>query len=132
MSRILHITLKKKWFDMELSGEKPEEYRELKKHWLVRLVEFGGKVEQKQIDDILCAMRNNPNIEEVMEHFNLKFKQYDIVHAVHGYGDHRPSFDAEFLSIEVRTGRPEWGAVEGEVYFVTKLGKILAKRNVEK
>jgi hypothetical protein len=30
---ILHLTLKKKWFDMILSGEKKEEYREIKKYW---------------------------------------------------------------------------------------------------
>lgn len=31
--RILHLTLKKKWFDMILSGEKKEEYREMKSYW---------------------------------------------------------------------------------------------------
>ena len=29
MSKILHLTLKKKWFDMIASGEKKEEYREM-------------------------------------------------------------------------------------------------------
>ena len=31
--RVLHLTLKKKWFDMILSGEKKEEYREMKPYW---------------------------------------------------------------------------------------------------
>lgn len=35
--RILHLTLKKKWFDMIASGEKREEYRELKPYWHSRL-----------------------------------------------------------------------------------------------
>lgn len=35
--RILHLTLKKKWFDMILSGEKTEEYREIKPYWNKRL-----------------------------------------------------------------------------------------------
>ena len=35
--RILHLTLKKKWFDMIAGGEKREEYRELKPYWLKRL-----------------------------------------------------------------------------------------------
>jgi len=35
--RILHLTLKKKWFDMIASGEKREEYRELKPYWHKRL-----------------------------------------------------------------------------------------------
>mgnify|MGYP003624482177 CR=1 FL=1 len=37
MSNILHLTLHKKWFDMILSGEKREEYREIKPYWDKRL-----------------------------------------------------------------------------------------------
>jgi hypothetical protein len=36
--RILHLTLKKKWFDMIASGEKREEYREMKPYWHKRLL----------------------------------------------------------------------------------------------
>jgi hypothetical protein len=35
--KILHLTLKKKWFDMIASGEKREEYREIKPYWDKRL-----------------------------------------------------------------------------------------------
>ena len=35
--KILHLTLKKKWFDMILSGVKKEEYRECKPYWNIRL-----------------------------------------------------------------------------------------------
>jgi hypothetical protein len=35
--KILHLTLKKKWYDMILSGEKLEEYRETKEYWSTRL-----------------------------------------------------------------------------------------------
>lgn len=35
--KILHLTLKKKWFDMIASGEKTEEYREIKPYWNKRL-----------------------------------------------------------------------------------------------
>lgn len=34
---ILHLTLKKKWFDMIKSGVKTEEYREIKPYWETRL-----------------------------------------------------------------------------------------------
>lgn len=34
---ILHLNLTKKWFDMILSGEKREEYREWKEYWHTRL-----------------------------------------------------------------------------------------------
>ena len=35
--RILHLTLKKQWFDMIASGVKKEEYREMKPYWHKRL-----------------------------------------------------------------------------------------------
>lgn len=35
--KILHLTLKKKWFDMIDSGEKKEEYRQIKEYWKTRL-----------------------------------------------------------------------------------------------
>lgn len=37
MMRILHLTLKKQWFDMIASGNKSEEYREIKPYWTKRL-----------------------------------------------------------------------------------------------
>jgi len=36
--RILHLTLKKKWFDMISTGEKREEYRHIKSYWNKRLM----------------------------------------------------------------------------------------------
>ena len=35
--RILHLTLKKKWFNMILLGKKWEEYREIKPYWDKRI-----------------------------------------------------------------------------------------------
>lgn len=37
--RILHLTLKKQWFDMIASGVKLEEYREMKPYWHKRLLQ---------------------------------------------------------------------------------------------
>ena len=34
---VLMLTLKKKWFEMIASGEKKEEYRDLKQYWITRL-----------------------------------------------------------------------------------------------
>lgn len=35
--RILHLTLHKRWFDAIASGDKKEEYREIKPFWIKRL-----------------------------------------------------------------------------------------------
>ena len=37
--KVLHMTLKKKWFDLIISGIKTEEYREIKPYWDTRLSE---------------------------------------------------------------------------------------------
>ena len=36
--RILHLTLKKRWFDLITAGIKREEYREMKPYWATRLI----------------------------------------------------------------------------------------------
>lgn len=40
--RILTLTIKRKWFDMIVSGTKREEYREIKPHWnrILRLHQY--------------------------------------------------------------------------------------------
>ena len=35
--KILHLTLKKKWFDLIAGGDKKEEYRDIKQYWDRRL-----------------------------------------------------------------------------------------------
>lgn len=37
--KLLHLTLKKQWFDMIASGEKKEEYRQIKPYWERRLID---------------------------------------------------------------------------------------------
>lgn len=44
MEKTLHVTLKKKWFDLESHPDpairKNEEYREIKPYWVTRLISF--------------------------------------------------------------------------------------------
>lgn len=61
MDRILHLTVTKEWFDKIVSGEKTEEYREIKDYWDKRFVD--------------------------KHHF---FKNFDEVHFTNGYGSSRP------------------------------------------
>ena len=35
--KVLTLTVSKQWFDMIVSGEKTEEYREIKPYWVARL-----------------------------------------------------------------------------------------------
>lgn len=101
--RILHLTLKKKWFDMIASGEKKEEYRDHKLHWMRRLVKEGYHCMQ------VC-------------------KEFDIVRFKNGYQKNAPEMDVECLGISLdHTGKKEWGFEER--CYIIKLGKILSIKN---
>jgi hypothetical protein len=61
--KIVTLPIKKKWFDMILSGEKKEEYRELKPYWdkrlsgnrlVLKLVNGYGKHRPYILIDCLC------------------------------------------------------------------------------
>lgn len=99
--KVLHLTLKKKWFDMIASGEKPEEYREMKQYWWTRLTEatlIGG------------GMRT--------------MKKFDVVIFKNGYSKNAPTMEVEFIETITGIGNPKWGAPSSEV-FIIKLGNII-------
>lgn len=133
--KTLHLTLKKKWFDMILSGEKVEEYREIKDYWAVRFLS-GYDMEQQHWGEMLGDMQNpfrrHSGPAGLMDYFGVKFKEYEIIHFVNGHGADRPSFDIEFKGFTIKRGREEWGAEKGKFYFVLNLGAILEGGHHEK
>jgi hypothetical protein len=94
--KVLHLALKKKWFNMTDFGEKSEDYREINEYWISRL----------------CRHNSYGH-----------FKSFDQVFARNGYNPKNRSWTRKFLGIEMREGRPEWGAEPGKKYFVIKLGE---------
>lgn len=96
--KILHLTLKKKWFDMIASGEKKEEYREIKPYWVTRLANVVVRGETFQ-------------------------RWWDAVEFRNGYSKYAPKVMLTWKGIEVREGNPHWGAELGKKYFVIKLGE---------
>lgn len=101
--KILHLTLKKKWFDMIASGKKKEEYLEMKPYWQHRLVKQGYWHTQA-------------------------VKDFDIIRFKNGYGKNAPTMDVEFLGgYPADFGLKEWGGHDHTTLriFVLKLGKIL-------
>jgi|GEM_PF-462827 len=97
---ILHLNLRKKWFDLIHSGQKKEEYREIKPSWN-RI--FNGdtiKIKGKRYhySDVTICFSN-------------------------GMAKDRPQFFIECKGLTIGSGRKEWGAVPGEEYYVLKLGK---------
>jgi hypothetical protein len=97
--RILHLTLKKKWFDMIASGEKKEEYRDMKPYWTKRLFnDLGDRFEPKSFDKVV-------------------FKN--------GYATNAPTIVVECLGIQKDLGMMTWGAEQDVEYYIIQLGNIL-------
>lgn len=99
---ILHLNLTKKWFDMIESGEKKEEYREMKPYW--HRIFQNGKIK-------------------------IKGKYYHPTDVVvcfsNGYARDRPQMKFTLNGLSYRGGFERWGAVRGVQYFVLRLGKKL-------
>lgn len=96
-----------KWFDMILSGEKGEEYREIKPYYMTRF---------KKIFD----MHPYLNIPTGNDKRTICFRN--------GYGSSRPEFVTE-CSLDIKTGRQEWGAEPGKEYYTLRIHQIMERRN---
>lgn len=99
---MLTLPIKKKWFDMILSGEKTEEYREIKPYW------------EKRFENVFSFVPwdGDPIVWNAQE---VVFRN--------GYGNNVPSFTALCI-LDISTGKEEWGAEHGKQYFVLKILEI--------
>ncbi len=70
--KILHLTLKKEYFDQILAGEKTMEYRDYKPFWEKRLMQSDGS-----------------------------FKPYDLIFFKNGYHKNAPTMLVEFKGIRI-------------------------------
>lgn len=122
--RTLHLVLKRKWWDMIESGEKPEEYRSFTRHWFSRLVDCA------RIKDADLATRyfgydgKTPNLDQVRDDFDgewLTFRNYDAVCFHRGYTNVTMLY--EFKGTSIGYGNPAWGAPTDKEVFIIKLGK---------
>lgn len=97
--KTLTLSLKKQWFDMIKSGEKKEEYREINRYWIARLVAamepFTGTVLSFTNFDTLVFTLGYPKADDTER--RLVFKN---------------------TKISIGTGKPEWGAEPGKNYFI--------------
>lgn len=86
--KTLHLTLKKKWFDM-VGPDKPEEYRDSSDWIRSRLYDKEGRA-----------------------------RDYDAVHFSNGYGKHVPQKTFEFKGFHFGIGKKEWGASGSHQYII--------------
>ena len=100
-SKILTLSLNKKWFNMIKSGQKREEYREIKPYWKVRL-------------------RNAQKISPLTTVYS-GFKKFDKVVFTLAYpkaNDNERRLEFKNPHIYIGKGHPEWGAEPNKLYFV--------------
>ena len=109
----LKLTIKREWFDLIKDGIKREEYREIKRYWIARLL---TNVEYlTNLDDILSV--------------GPRFKNYQKVEFRNGYDQISPTVTLEIQSISIGQGKPEWGAEPNQIYFIIKIGQELDRYN---
>lgn len=100
------LTIKKKWFDMIKSGEKKEEYRDIKPYYDSRLPKGFG----------MFRVGNKMVKGNVYPPQQIIFRN--------GYNHNSPSINA-ICSLDIGTGKEEWGAVPGKSYYVLKIHEIV-------
>lgn len=94
---MLILPIKKKWFDMILSGEKKEEYRDIKPYYMKRFRNLWG--------------------------YPAYWHEIHTVAFRNGYSNNSPMFVAE-VSLGLGTGKPEWGAEPGKKYYVLRIHNV--------
>lgn len=119
--KILHLNLKKKWFDMIASGEKKEEYREIKPHWIQRLTwheyHTAGHIE------LIHALASGAAIRQ----------DFDAIQFKNGYSKDAPTMLVELKHIHYGViKRTNWAdAGWGNWFFCLELGEILEVENIK-
>lgn len=123
--KTLHLTLKKKWFDMILSGKKKEEYREIKQYWNKRITGsyIYDIITREKVSDSSCYSVISQNADILRNDWLPK--QFDRIVFRKGYS--KDTITVECLGIEYGRGKTEWGAEKDKFYFVIKLGEIIDK-----
>lgn len=112
---MLVLLIKKKWFDMIKSGEKKEEYREIKPYWTKRL--------NNEFDRMLKSIIPS-NVERDLR----KYPQWLTVRFINGYSPFAPQLICE-CKITIGTGKQEWGAELNKEYYVLTILEILEVKN---
>jgi len=125
---ILHLNLKKYWFNMVAKEIKPEEYRDVKGYWVKRLLldEKGNKMTKAAAHDLSEAIRyafsDNWKNELLPKESIIP---YDKIVFKNGYSKTAPTLAFKYEGIIIGRGKLEWGANEDDFYFKLQLGEKL-------
>lgn len=123
--KTLDLVLKRKWFDMIASGEKTEEYREIKPYWICRFCYKASPSYPVPWVSMVVTAQNPEYLKQALKMRTMTLKRFTRVTFHLGYAKNRPSMTFAIKEIVIDEGKEEWGALPGETYFVIKLGERL-------
>lgn len=115
--KILHLPLKAIWYEMQESGIKTCEYREITPYWVKRLVwdeDFNEPVSDEDIEFICSQPKGIENI------FDVGWKPKPYTHVCFHYGYTQRCFINRIDSITIGRGNPDWGAPTDRYVFIIK------------
>ena len=104
--KTLTLTIAEPWFSMIRDGKKKEEYREIKPYYESRFYK--------------TFISGFGTCEPEAGH---RFKEFANLVLRNGYRADSPKITLKNPKIRVGTGRPEWGAEHGKLYFVISWGE---------
>ena len=128
----LVLTMKKKWFDMILSGEKKEEYRLFKPYWLIRISNWleDNRLHARQLGEHTVFEHGT----ELTYFYNLNDDRERIpmpILFVNGYSKDARRFVGwcEKFSIRSDVKHQEWGEQDYDKcpHFVLYIDKVERK-----
>lgn len=105
--KVLTLSVKKEWFDKIVSGEKKEEYREIKPYWIKRLT-TNCEVVYDVVAETYCG--------------KVLYRPYTHVLFINGYGDDKPRIEKEIVSIDIDRPLRGWCPDDflGKEFFVIR------------
>ncbi len=121
----LDLVLKKQWYDMIDSGQKTEEYREIKPYWVKRFCYKTSPSYPVPWVSMILTSQNPEYLKQALKMRTMTLRRFTRVTFHLGYSKDRPSMTFAIKEIVIDEGKEEWGALPGETYFVIKLGDRL-------
>jgi hypothetical protein len=109
--KVLTLTVSKEWFDMIVSGEKNEEYREIKPYWVARLLQNNSNI--VDVRNLASALAGRTDLlKKYIDAQRIVSKQYTHVLFINGYRKNSPRIEKEIESITI--GKPKKGLCPGK------------------
>lgn len=119
---MLILPIKKKWFDMILSGEKKEEYREIKEYYETRFQNLFGAITIYPLyspDNFLDRSEFKLLQGEAVPEEIRKDSIQEIIFR-NGYSKDSKAIKAR-CKLRTGKGRPEWGAEPDKQYYILEI-----------